>query len=377
MARLSRSTRQGLLLAVAAGAVLWLLYAVRGVLLPFGAALFLVYLTEPLIDRMEQRLVPRVVAILVIYAVLLGVAWVAVVYFWPTVTWEAERAVSSLPERLTEVRRVAEQLITLGRNRRLPLLAMEALSALTAELQRSVAQVGRRAVSATLSAFSHLALLALAPVISFYLSRDWPALRRGILRLLPPEGRGEVRRLLAEVNEVLGGYVRGQLVISAFVGVTTWVGLTVLGIPYALLIGVLAGLFDIVPYFGPVIGAGPAVFLALDRSPLTALYVVGLFLVIHQLEGAILVPRIMGSRVGLHPVLVIFALLAGGQLFGLGGMLLAVPAAAVGRVILQFAFAHWFPEDRTGQTPPSGEGEATPGEHGNEQPEPVSPASSR
>ncbi|HHW13451.1 MAG TPA: AI-2E family transporter [Firmicutes bacterium] len=377
MVRLSRSTRQGLVLAVGAGAILWLLYAVRGVLLPFGAALFLVYVTEPLIDRMERRQVPRVVAILVIYAVLVGVAWVAVVYFWPTITWEAERAVSSLPERLAEARKVAQRLVALGRNRRLPLLAVEALTALTAELERAVAQVGRRAVTTTLSVFSHLALLLLAPVISFYLSRDLPALRQGILRLLPSDGRGELRHLLTEVNRVLGGYVRGQLVISAFVGVTTWVGLAALGIPYALLIGALAGLFDIVPYFGPVIGAVPAVVLALDRSPWTALYTVGLFLVIHQLEGAILVPRIMGTRVGLHPVLVIFALLAGGQLFGFGGMLLAVPAAAVARVVLQFAFRRWLPEEQPDSGASAGGDGIARGESENDQPERVSPPPSR
>ncbi|MDI6869994.1 MAG: AI-2E family transporter [Bacillota bacterium] len=352
---MSRSTWQVILLLVGAGALVWLLYAVRGVLLPFGAALFLVYLTEPLIVRMEQRQAPRVVAILAVYAMLFGLVWVAVAYFWPIVAGEAERALANLPTRTAELRRLAERLVAMGRNRRLPAHVAAVLTVLAEETQRTVAQLGRRAVSLTLSLFSRMALLLLAPVISFYLSRDLPALRRGLLKLFPPSGRGEARQLLSQVNAVLGGYVRGQLVISSFVGLAVWLGLALLGIPYAALIGVIAGLFDVIPYFGPVIGAVPAVLLALGRSAWTAVTVVLLFVAIHQFEGLILVPRIMGSRVGLHPVVVIFVLLAGGHLFGLGGMLLGVPVAAVARVVLRFGLRRWLGggEDGQGEQPPA------------------------
>lgn len=350
MVRLSRSTWQKIFLTVGAGLFLWLLYAVRGVLLPFGAALFLVYVTEPLITRMERRQVPRVVALVVVYAALLGLVWVAVVYLWPRASGEANRALANFPARTAQVRALARRLVAMGRSRRVPAVAAAALTALVQEIDGVVADVGRRAVALTLAVFSRLALLLLSPVIAFYLSKDLPALRRWLITLFPPSGRGAARRLFSDVNAVLGGYVRGQFVISSFVGLTTWLGLELLGIPYALLIGLLSGLVDIIPYFGPVIGAIPAVLLGLSRSVWTAGYVTLLFLGIHQLEGAILVPRIMGNRVGLHPVVVIFVLLAGGHLFGFAGMILGVPVAAVLRVVLQHALERW----RAGGSPGEG-----------------------
>lgn len=356
MFRLSRSTWQGIFLAVGGGALLWLLYAVREVLLPFGAALFLVYLTEPLIARMEQRQVPRVVAILAVYAVLFGLLWVAAVYLWPILMTEAERALATFPARLGELRALAERLAALGRRRRLPAIWAAMLTTLAGEMQQAVAELGRRAVATTFSLFSRVVLLLLAPVISFYVSRDLPALRRDLPKLFPPSGRGEASQLLREVNAVLGGYVRGQIVISSFVGLSVWIGLAFLGISYAALIGFIAGLFDIIPYFGPLIGAIPAVALALSQSAWTAVSVVLLFLVIHQFEGLILVPRVMGSRVGLHPVVVIFVLLAGGSLFGLGGMLLGVPVAAVARVVIQFFLRKWLGGQEKEQPEPLPEG---------------------
>lgn len=375
MVRLSRSTWQGILLAVGAGALAWLLYAVREVLLPFGAALFLVYVTEPLISLMERRQVPRLVAILVVYSVLLGLAWVGVVYLWPMAVAEVERAVATIPGRLAEARQLSAKLLAMSRNRRLPALAAAALNALAEEAQEAVTQFGRRAVELTLSFFSRVALLLVAPVISFYLSRDLPALKRWLLTLFPPSERWEARQLFSEVNAVLGGYVRGQLVISSAVGILVWLGLSFLEIPYALLIGLLAAVTDIIPYFGPVIGAVPAVALALGRSAWTAGYVVALFFAVHQIEGMILVPRVMGGRVGLHPVVVIFVLLAGGHLFGVAGMLVGVPVAAVARVVFQFALRRWV--NGEGRQGPGGEPPTRPRTLEKAQPEPVPEGESR
>lgn len=368
MPRLSRSTWQGILLAAGAVMLFGVLYAVREVLLPFGAGLFLVYLIEPLVRRMERRQVPRVVAILVVYAFLLGLIWVGAVYLWPMAASEAERALATVPARVADARLMAERLASLGRNGRMPSFVAAALNSLAEEVQQAVTRLGRRLVTLTLSFFSRVALLLLAPVVSFYVSRDLPAMRRSLLRLFPPSERWEAGQLLSEVNSVLGGYIRGQLVISSFVGLATWVGLTALGIPYALLIGTLAGLFDIIPYFGPVIGAVPAVALALADSAWKAGYVTLLFLGIHQFEGAVLVPRVMGSRVGLHPVVVIFVILAGGHLFGFFGMLLGVPLAAVARVVLRFALRRWL---EGAPAEPGGQAAASPPQGEKAQPEPL------
>ncbi|MGE5508960.1 MAG: AI-2E family transporter [Chitinophagales bacterium] len=340
MSPVSRHLRLGIILTLGLAGLLWLLFLVRGVLLPFAAGLFLVYLTEPVVEQMERRQVPRLVALIVIYAGLAAVVWVSIVYLWPILAAETNRILRSVPERAAELRILAQRLLSSGRNQRLPALASATLTGLAAELQRWAAQAGRYVVVATLSLFSKAALLLLAPVIAFYASHDLPRWRRRVLALWPATGREELRALFHEVNAVLGGYLRGQLLISCFVGLGTWAGLALLGIPYSLLIGLVAGITDIIPYFGPLIGLVPAAVLGFARSTLTGVYVIVLFFVIHQVEGGVLVPRIMGHRVGLHPLVVIFVLLAGGQLFGVVGMVLGVPAAAVARVLLAHA-ARW------------------------------------
>lgn len=340
MSPVGRHLRLGVILALSLVALLWLLYAVRGVLLPFAVGLFLVYLTEPLVERMERRQVPRVVALIVIYAGIGALIWVGVIYLWPILGTETNRILGSVPERAAELRDLAQRLLSAGNQRRLPALASATLTGLAAELQRWATQAGRYAVAATFSLFSKAALLLLAPIIAFYASHDLPHWRRRVLALSPPTGRRELRELFREVNAVVGGYLRGQLLVSSFVGLATWAGLAWLGLPYSLLIGILAGITDIIPYFGPLIGLAPAAVLGFSQSTPTGVYVLVLSFVIHQVEGGVLVPRIMGHRVGLHPIVVIFVLLAGGQLFGLAGMVLGVPVAAVVRVLLKH-MARW------------------------------------
>jgi len=142
--------------------------------------------------------------------------------------------------------------------------------------------------------------------------------------------------LCSRVNKVVGRFVRGQLIVSVVVGGLVALGLSLLGVRYALFLGVLAGLFDIIPYFGPVLGAIPALVLAFLRDPLTALWTLLMFVAVQQLEGSVLSPKIVGEQVGLHPLTVIFSVLAGGELLGVTGMLLAVPAAATVKVTAGF-----------------------------------------
>lgn len=141
---------------------------------------------------------------------------------------------------------------------------------------------------------------------------------------------------MIEMDNSLGSFIRGQLLISAIVGVLIAVGLSIIGVDFALIIGLIAGIFNIVPYFGPVIGAIPAVISALLKSPLSAVYVVILFIVVNQVESSIISPNILGEHVGLHPVTVIFCIISGGYLFGILGVILAVPVTSIIKVTLRY-----------------------------------------
>jgi predicted PurR-regulated permease PerM len=153
--------------------------------------------------------------------------------------------------------------------------------------------------------------LVLAPFLAYYLLRDWEIIRRSALSLIPINSHAEALSLFGRLHRLGSGFIRGQLIVSGFVALLITFGLATLGVKYALLIGLLGGIFDIIPYFGPLIGGAPAVLLGLTRSPATAVWAALWIFLVHQIEGTILQPRIMGEHVGLHPLTVIFAILAG------------------------------------------------------------------
>ncbi|MCL4370406.1 MAG: AI-2E family transporter, partial [Chloroflexi bacterium] len=154
---------------------------------------------------------------------------------------------------------------------------------------------------------------------------------------LPRAVRSRFRGLVRDLDAVLSGFVRGQLLVASSVGLMAGVATWLLGLRYAVVIGVLAGVADVIPYFGPVIGALPAVLLGLAVSPWRALQVTLAFVIIQQLENAVVGPLLIGDQVRLHPLVVIFAVLVGGTLAGVWGMLLAVPAVGMTRVLWEFS----------------------------------------
>jgi predicted PurR-regulated permease PerM len=210
--------------------------------------------------------------------------------------------------------------------------AQDIIAAAIARLQELVTNVATRTLDILFGVLSRALYLVLAPFLAYYLLRDAEVVSRAVLSLIPLHFRDEALGLLSRLNRVGIGFIRGQIIVSAIVGLMVTIGLAVLGIKYAVLIGVVAGIFDVVPYFGPLIGGVPAVILGLLRSPSTAVWAAVWIFVVHQIEGVFLQPRIMGEHVGLHPLAIVFAILAGGDLFGIWGMLVAVPVAAVVKV---------------------------------------------
>ncbi|MBQ5587538.1 MAG: AI-2E family transporter, partial [Selenomonadales bacterium] len=175
--------------------------------------------------------------------------------------------------------------------------------------------------------------VAVSPIIAFYILHDWQRIRKSLFELLPIECRGTCGEIAAEVNHVLSGVIRGQVIISIFVGTAVTVGLYYFGVPYAILLGVLAGILDVIPYFGAIFGAVPAILFGLFISPLTALKVAILFFVVHQLESSIIHPNVVGDSIGMHPLAVLFFVFLGGEVGGLVGMVIGVPLAAIIKII--------------------------------------------
>ncbi|MBO2520664.1 MAG: AI-2E family transporter [Clostridia bacterium] len=331
-------SRRGKILILAGFALLigLFLYRVREALTPFFLALAVAYLGYPLVKALERREVPRVVAILLMYAMFAAAAVLLVYAVLPSLERELQLMMELLPGQMRRLEALFRDV--LRGVRRIPLPSgLEALAGLAVQRVEALLHgVAARAAEALVAAFSHLFNLILAPFLAYYILRDLDDLAKTAVSWLPAGARRDVLELASRVHRAVGGFVRGQLIVSLAVGLLIALGLSLLGVRYALILGLLAGLFDIIPYFGPILGAVPAVAFALLRSPLTALWTLLLFVAVQQLEGSLLSPKVVGEQVGLHPLTVIFSVLAGGELLGVAGMLLAVPFAAAVKVTAGF-----------------------------------------
>lgn len=331
---ITRQTARALLLAAAALLVAVFLWRVRGGLYPFIIALFLAYVLNPAVDYLEGKGLKRVWAIACVYVLLFAGVFFAGSRLIPVLVRELESFGQELPQMTAKSQELIDSLQWHYQNSALPHSLRAALDNGLASVQTAVQAFAAAAVAAIIDLLTHFIGLAISPVLAFYLLHDWHELSETLLRIMPARWRHETVLVLRDVDKVLAGVIRGQVTVAVIVGILVSCGLYFLDVRYALIIGILAGALDVIPYFGAFIGATPAVTVALLTSPWLALKVALLFFVIHQMEGTIIGPKILGDNIGLHPLAVIFFLFVGEELGGLVGMLLGVPAAAVGKVLL-------------------------------------------
>lgn len=203
-------------------------------------------------------------------------------------------------------------------------------------VRNNVASITNSAAKVFLSVAALGAILIAVPVVSIYMLAESPMIKRYFLERVPDRHRTKARRVLAEIDSVVGGFIRGQLIVAACVAVLVSVALLALGLPYAVLIGVWSGLADIIPYIGPFAGAIPAVLVAaFAGSWLKVAAVILALVLVNQVEGHLLSPRIVGKTVQITPLVVIFTLLIGGSMYGIVGLILAVPVAGIIRVLVE------------------------------------------
>lgn len=340
-------SRQGAKTAMGIATVLTLCWGLKlygGMLGPFLLALAVAYLLAPLVARLERHGIKRGLAILIVVLppVLGGIAFL--IYAGPQVWQQALTLVNALPrfattmlEFLSGLRARAEGLVFLTDEQRTWIhdLNAEQLGLLLQQnadaLLRELTQWGLAFLRRLGTIFGFLGYLVVTPVVAFYLLRDWQPLLTFMEALIPTAHRGPAVEFIEEYDSALGKFVRGQLIEATLVGTLTGVGLAVLGVPSALLLGVIAGIFNLIPYIGLAISIVPALIVALTMpSPLAGLLRVGgVFLVVQFIDGSVTGPRIVGGSVGLHPVVTMLALAFGGAMLGFAGLLLAVPLAVL------------------------------------------------
>ena len=329
-----RFLRTAVLLALLLGTVL-LLIRVRAVLIPFVLAAILAYALEaPVSYLAARRGFSRGAAIALVYLLVAAIAAVLVVGVIPELVRELSGLASNFPGFIQYAERLAAGLQ--ARYTRAPL--PQSIRLVVDESLGRLESAGSEFMSAVaigmLTFFTALPGIVLAPFLAFYLSKDLHKIKAGFMSFVPPESHKETLGLLQDIDKVIAGFVRGELLVSLIVGALWGMTMYLLGVPFAVILGLITALGEIIPYFGPFLALMPALALALAMSRTLGLRVIVAYIVIQQLESIFIVPKVMGDNCDLHPLLVIFALLAGEQLGGIGGMIIAVPVAGIIKVVL-------------------------------------------
>lgn len=295
-------------------AVIWLLFLIREVIVLLFVAIIFMSALSPIVTYLERYRVPRALSIASTYIVVVGLL---VGLFSLMITPLVEQTVKlaqTLPTTLGNI--FPEGWVN------------------QSVIQDQVAGFSKNAFSIGLILLDNFIALISIAVLAFYLLLDRDKLDKVIIQFLPAQ-EDRIKSVSEKIEERLGGWVRGQLALSVIIGTITYVVLLILGIPYALPLAIFAGLMEVVPVIGPIISAVPAVLIAYAISPLLALFVVGAYFIIQQLENHIIVPQVMKKAVGLNPLIVIIAVAVGGKLLGIAGALLAVPVAVVIQIITE------------------------------------------
>jgi predicted PurR-regulated permease PerM len=314
---------------------LYFLWMVHDALYPFYIGLFLAYLLNPAVSYLEEKKLGRLWAIITVYIILFSIVAIGGSKLLAIFIRELQSFAQDLPLMIENINKLLINIQSQYQNSTLPYylrLAIDnALLLLENQMQEFIGQV----VNGIINLITHSIGLAISPILAFYLLHDWYEIKGKVLLLLPSSWRIELVSFFRDVDKVLGGIIRGQLIVACIIGIFVTIGLYFLHVKFALIIGILAALFDVIPYFGPIIGASPAVMLAILESPWLTIRVILLFFIIQQIEGNIIHPKIIGEKIGLHPLTVIFFVFVGGEVAGLVGMLLGVPFIAVGKVLVR------------------------------------------
>ncbi|TAN05318.1 MAG: AI-2E family transporter [Rhodanobacteraceae bacterium] len=330
---------QWLIIAAVVG---WLVWLLSPILMPFMLAAVFAYLGDPLVDRLERLHLGRGLAASIVFLVMLLIVVIALVLLVPLIQRQIARFVTSLPAYAAWF--TNDAVPWLEQKLHIPPSEFDATT-LIARVRDHIGTLGgiaaillRYATRSGLALIGWGVAVVLVPVVTFYLLRDWDKLVAHVDALLPRDAQPTIRRLARETNSVLGAFVRGQLLVMLGLAIYYAVALKLVGLDVGPLIGMTAGLVSFVPYLGFIIGIVASVIAALvqfhDVFHLVLVLVV--FGIGSVLESYILVPKLVGDRIGLHPVAVIFAVLAFGELFGFIGILLALPMASIAMVLLRF-----------------------------------------
>jgi Predicted permease len=306
---------------------------------PFLLGVPIAYIVKPLADKLERRKIPKVPAILSVYLFIILAVVAIGIFLIPELTGNIRELMNTLPELMSGYQNILDGFIKALKTSKWSeefktVVFNEMQNGITA-MQGFFAGLLKKSLAALVDTVKMIFDFSVGMVIGYYFIKDSKHFKELFLSFLPRRYRNGLTSLGKEINVVLAGFIQGQLLTALIVGAMETVGLILVGVKYPLVLGMIGGLANIIPYFGPYIGAIPAVAIALTQSPVKVLWAVVVFIVVQQIDNSYISPKMIEGKLGLHPVATIFAVLVGGEFFGIIGMLIAVPVFAILRIIIR------------------------------------------
>ncbi len=325
--------------------IVFLLFSLSGVLSSLIIAFIIAYIFDPVVDWLEEKKISRTGGIIILFTFLIGLIVLFFVIALPFFSREISSFTKKFPTYVETLKKSAVPVVNdyIDKHPEQIDLIKQKIQNIGFELLKPVIDFFKSFFSGIIGLILNILDLLLIPVMAFYLLKDFDRINEKIKNSFPPEYRDTIVSLFSEIDSKIKNFLKGQLIVSVILAIIYSIGLSIFEVPLALLIGVVAGLANIIPYLGIAIGLIPALLLSyLDSHSLVNLLgVVGTFAVAQALEGTVISPRVVGEKVGLHPVMVIVAILLGGHFFGFVGILVAVPAASIVLVLFSRLY-RWY-----------------------------------
>ena len=324
-----------------------LVFAAPMVLFPFTVSLIIAILLNPLAHWIHDHVklfgglkkLPYDVAILISFAIFVAVIYMIIIHIFVPFVSEFREFIKGIPAMMTAVQQAIPEL---ERQYQLSLMPPEAknfVARIIQDVGEYTLKLAQFSLSAIFSFASTVVELIVVPFITFYMMKKGGYFVQVFIGLFPDRFHDHLENLFKEIHFVLNAYIRGQLLLSVIMALVVFIGMWSMDIPYPLVIGLLAGLVEMVPLIGPIIGAIPPVLLGLLQGSSVMVKVIIFYIIVQQLDGHFFMPKLMGSIIDVHPVAIIAGVLIGGQLFGVVGMMISVPLVAVLQVLLRHM---WF-----------------------------------
>ncbi|MBP1995698.1 AI-2E family transporter [Paenibacillus eucommiae] len=310
----------------------------KSVLTPFFVALVISYVLNPVVNLLNKRKVPRTVAVLLIYSVFIASLTVIIMNVIPMFVEQLQELNEHLPQLAMRAQSLVDgfnssqffpESVRSGFNR--SLIKME--NGISTSISNYMDQIG--------TTINMLFIAFIVPFLAFYILKDFQLMEKAVIAIVPKSQRKRTVKLFVDIDTALGNYIRGQLLVCVIVGTLAYIGYWIIDMPYPLLLASVVAVFNIIPYLGPFFGAAPAVLMASTVSMKLVLLIIIVNLAIQILEGNVISPQVVGRTLHMHPLFIIFALLVGGEVAGIMGLILAVPFFAAMKVVVQHVFLYY------------------------------------